>query len=458
MKKQDYSSFLMNYKRVRQLNDIQESSSSSPIVYWMNRDQRSQDNWALLFAQEKALEKKSPVVVVFCLRTSFKHATDRMVSFLLEGLEETAKSLAKHNISFQLLLGNPKQELPSFLSQIKAQLLITEFTPYRRHRNWREELTSLSLPFYEVDTRNIVPCWIASEKQEWGAYTLRPKIHKQLEEFLTPIPPLKKHPYALSPFPLQNFLSLKGKIEIDTSIPPSVFFSPGEKKARVTLDAFLQNTSDYSQDRNDPNKTSTSQLSPYLHFGHISSQRIALEVQKSELKQADKDAFLEELIVRRELSDNYCYYNKFHKEFTGFPTWAQETLNQHRKDKRPYLYTLEELETAKTYDPLWNASQLEMVKTGKMHGYMRMYWAKKILEWTATPEEAQEIAIYLNDRYELDGRDTNGYTGIAWSIGGVHDRAWFERPVFGKIRYMNFKGASKKFDIKAYIDAIEKSA
>jgi deoxyribodipyrimidine photo-lyase len=208
---------------------------------------------------------------------------------------------------------------------------------------------------------------------------------------------------------------------------------------------------EYDEKRNDPTENSVSNLSPYLHFGQISAQRVALEVKKSQAKSEKKDSFLEELVVRRELSDNYCFYNEKYDQFEGFHPWAQKTLNEHRGDKREYLYSSEEFEEAKTHDDLWNAAQMEMVLRGKMHGYMRMYWAKKILEWTESPESALEIAIYLNDKYELDGRDSNGYTGIAWSVGGVHDRAWNERPVFGKIRYMSYNGCKRKFDIQSYI-------
>ncbi|MFW5721799.1 MAG: deoxyribodipyrimidine photolyase, partial [Desulfohalobiaceae bacterium] len=188
-----------------------------------------------------------------------------------------------------------------------------------------------------------------------------------------------------------------------------------------------------------------------LHFGQIAAQRVAQEVLSFKTRTAYKEAFLEELIVRRELSDNFCFYNPAHDSVDGFPEWAGKTLDAHRKDPREHVYSLEEFEQARTHDPLWNAAQMEMVTRGKMHGYMRMYWAKKILEWTASPEEAMDVAITLNDRWELDGRDSNGYTGIAWSIGGVHDRAWPERPVFGKIRFMNDRGCRRKFDVDAYI-------
>ena len=204
----------------------------------------------------------------------------------------------------------------------------------------------------------------------------------------------------------------------------------------------------YERDRNDPNIDGQSGLSPYLHFGQISAQRVALEVLKG---MKDAGAFLEELIVRKELSDNYCYYNQHYDDMQGFPAWAIKSLAEHEKDRREYLYTQQELEKARTHDDLWNAAQNEMLQTGKMHGYMRMYWAKKILEWTESPAAALRAAIYLNDRYELDGRDANGYAGIAWSLGGLHDRAWKERAIFGKVRYMSYKGAKSKFDVQSYI-------
>jgi deoxyribodipyrimidine photo-lyase len=234
------------------------------------------------------------------------------------------------------------------------------------------------------------------------------------------------------------------------------WLKPGEKEGKKICHHFIKNKlSDYDRGRNDPNRDAQSRLSPYLHFGQISAQRVALEVLKNGAQGPNRDAFLEELIVRRELADNYCYYNPDYDNFQGFPDWAKKSLKEHRKDKRDYVYTYKQFEEGKTHDSLWNAAQKEMVKTGKMHGYMRMYWAKKILEWTDTPEQAQKIAIDLNNKYELDGRDPNGYTGIAWSIGGVHDRAWFNRPIFGKIRFMSAKGAQSKFDVNAYISKVE---
>ena len=203
--------------------------------------------------------------------------------------------------------------------------------------------------------------------------------------------------------------------------------------------------------RNDPNLNKLSNLSPHFHFGHISTQRVAYEIKKLDQFEVDKEAFLEEMIVRRELAENFCEYENNYDFFEGFHPWAQKTLNEHRSDEREYIYSSDEFEESKTHDPLWNAAQNQMKYHGKMHGFMRMYWAKKILEWSDSPEKALQIAINLNDKYELDGRDPNGYTGIAWSIGGIHDRAWFERPVFGKIRYMNYNGCKRKFNVDNYI-------
>lgn len=304
-----------------------------------------------------------------------------------------------------------------------------------------------------MDAHNIVPCWIASPKQEYGAYTIRPKLNRHLPVFLEDFPRLQKHPYPWAPWPEHiDWAEVNRNLLVDKKIIEVNWAEPGEKAAQSSITRFIEEgLSMYNNDRNDPNRAGQSGISPYLHFGHISAQRVALEVLKKKSAQESRDAFLEELIVRRELSDNFCFYNDHYDSFECFPDWAKKTLNEHMKDKRPYLYGLEEFEKAQTHDDLWNAAQMEMVKRGKMHGYMRMYWAKKILEWTQSPMEAMKIAILLNDRYELDGRDPNGYAGIAWSVGGVHDRAWNERNVFGKIRYMSYNGCRSKFDVDAYI-------
>lgn len=442
----------MNSNRVRKVNNNPELSGN--IIYWMSREQRVQDNWALIYAYNKAIKEKKKFGVVFCLVPEFLEATIRQYDFLLKGLEIVNNKLDKLNIPFYLLLGSPETVLSDFIIKNNITELITDFDPLKIKRKWKNELFKRNnINFYEIDSHNIVPCWIASDKQEFGAYTLRPKIKKLLENFLDEFPTLTPLPEELklgfSEFDLNNAYN---SLKVNTDVKPIDWLKPGEDEAEKILKLFLQSKlNKYNELRNDPNLDVQSNLSPYLHFGHISAQKIVLEVKKN-FDEKISEAFLEELIIRKELSDNYCFYNKNYDNINGMPEWAKTSLYQHISDKREIIYSLEEFEQARTNDPLWNAAQKQMVSTGKMHGYMRMYWAKKILEWTENPEIALSYAIYLNDKYELDGRDPNGYTGIMWSIGGVHDRPWFDRPVFGKIRYMNYNGCARKFNVIEYIN------
>ena len=330
--------------------------------------------------------------------------------------------------------------------------MITDFSPLKIAKEWKAGVGKLlRIPLYEVDTHNIVPCWIASGKQEFSARTFRPKITAQLGEFLTGFPELKAET-TLPFFLAVEWDEVRQNLKADQSLLPIEGVKPGEQAAAECLENFINfRLSSYGEKRNDPNANATSNLSPYLHFGQISAQFVALQVAGCKAPEADKKAFLEELIVRRELSENYCFYNNGYDSFDALPAWAKKTLAEHTKDPREYLYTKEEFENAATHEELWNAAQRELQGTGVIHGYMRMYWAKKILEWSRSPEEAFEIAISLNDRYALDGREPNGYAGIAWAIGGLHDRAWFERAVYGKIRYMNASGCQRKFDVNSYI-------
>lgn len=455
---------MVNPKRVRPINNkpfvpIKDSGSQYPVIYWMSRDQRVKDNWALICAADFAKKSNQPLVVVFCLVEEFLEATDRQFGFMIEGLRQVEQNLKELNISMVLLKGKPEVEVVKFASSHNATLIITDFSPLKVGRDWRDVVAKkVSCPMLEVDAHNVVPVWITSTKQEFGAYTIRPKIHKQLEEFLEAYPKLEKIKHA-------GFKHAKPcdwpKIKSDISL------ESGEEAAHKELGNFIKNKlQNYDLDRNDPTKDAQSNLSAYLHFGQISAQRVALEVLKhvgkpvdevmlpdrnGSKRESNEAAFLEELIVRRELSDNFCFYNKNYNNTQGFPDWAKKTIEEHQKDVREYIYTKKQFEEGKTHDDLWNAAQLQMVKTGKMHGYMRMYWAKKILEWTSSASDAMKIAIYLNDKYELDGRDSNGYAGIAWSIGGVHDRAWFDREIYGKIRYMSYNGCKSKFNIDNYI-------
>jgi deoxyribodipyrimidine photo-lyase len=385
------------------------------------------------------------------MKSRFLDATIRQYDFMIKGLEEVEKELNEKNISLFLLEGSPDETIPHFVKQHEASLLITDFSPLRIGRNWREKIArELKVTMLEVDAHNIIPCWIASNKQEFGAYTLRPKIKKILKEFLVEIPSISKSSHTIKKEKI-DWKDVYKKLDVNKEVKPVDWVTPGYKAGMKEIKLFIQNKlSKYDELRNNPVTHYQSNLSPFLHFGQIAPQRVALEVSESS-HSANSDSFLEELIVRRELADNYCYFNLNYDNTDGFPDWAKKTLEETKHDKREYLYTKHEFENSKTHDPLWNASQNQMVRTGKMHGYLRMYWAKKLLEWTKSPKEAMEIGIYLNDKYELDGRDPNGYAGLAWSIGGVHDRAWFPRPIFGKIRYMNYNGCKSKFDVDKYI-------
>ncbi len=451
------SSVVVDTRRVRKKNSF-EKLLKGPIVYWMAHEQRVHNNWALLAAIQIANQLKEPLVVVFCLAKTFLNATLRQYDFLIQGLIEIEQELKKYGIAFCIEEGSADLTLPAFIEKYQIKNLVTDFSPLKINQYWKKKiLEEIQIPFFEVDARHIIPLWEASPKLEFAAYTLRPKINKRLSEFLTPFPKLCKlqATWDIS-FPKIDFEKIYQTLEINHTVKPVTWLSPGEKAAAKTLEHFMKYALDgYAEKRNNPNLDAQSNLSPYLHFGQISAQEIALKVKDAKAPQVDKDAFLEELIVRRELSSNYCFYNANYDSALGFPDWAKETLKEHEKDPREYIYSLEEFEKGITHDPLWNAAQLEMVKVGKMHGYMRMYWAKKILEWSPNAGKAFEIAIYLNDKYELDGRDPNGYVGVAWSIGGVHDRAWFDRPIFGKIRYMNFNGCKSKFDVGAYIKKIK---
>ncbi len=442
----------VNAQRVRTLKNVE--MKKGPVVYWMSREQRVKDNWALLYAQELAMERKAPLLVAFALAPQFLGATMRQYDFMLKGLACVEDDLARSAIPFYLLEGLPEKEIWDFSTVVNASALVTDFDPLRIKREWKAKLIArLHIPFYEVDAHNIVPCWVASPKQEYGAYTLRPKLKRLLPDFLTDYPALERHPYRIKRMDERiDWQKVRTHLKMNRSVGIFDSMESGEAAAANALGHFISNKlNDYHLNRNDPCLDGQSNLSPYLHFGQLAAQRVALEVTRAKVDLQSKDAFLEELTVRRELSDNFCFYNEAYDRFEGFPHWAQESLNEHRSDKREYTYTVSQFEEANTHDPLWNAAQMEMVRKGKMHGYMRMYWCKKILEWTKSPEEALGSAIYLNDKYELDGRDPNGYAGIAWSIGGVHDRAWFDRKIFGKVRYMSYGGCQSKFDVETYI-------
>lgn len=428
------------------------------VVYWMQRSQRAVDNPALNVAVRTANCLEKPLVVFFALTPHAHHANYRHYVFMLRGLQDIDAQLRRRRIGF-VLRRFPENGLLKFCSEVKPALVIGDENPMRgaelRKRNVAREIRQ---PFWTVDADVIVPSRVFG-KEHYAARTIRPKIHQWLPEFLTPISnPRVKIAWKMPPH-LQSLAvapTLLDEFPVDRSVAAVPSLVGGAEVARVVLRRFLKlRLKNYAANRNHPDLDGTSQLSPYLHFGHIGPQTIALAVRDADAPAQDRKAFLEELIVRRELAINLVRFNSNYESFDSCEAWADRTLRIHARDARPHLYTEKQLENAESHDPLWNAAQKQMVLMGWMHGYLRMYWAKKILEWTPSPAEAYDIAVRLNDRYELDGRDPNGYAGIAWAIVGKHDRAWGpERSVYGTIRYMSFASTSRKFNSKAYMDKI----
>lgn len=449
---------MVNLNRVRQINTIDFPKKPGVVVYWMNRDQRVRDNWAFLFAQEIAIKNELPLAVIFEIVPNFNPIRSRIYQFMLSGLQQVEQELASLKVPLILLESGSDKKITDFVNKYNIFTLVTDFSPLKSTLNTREEIKhNIKVPFYEVDSHNIVPCWITSIKAEYGAYTIRPKITALLDQYLTDFPAPQESQVTLSDSLPENDWDTLIKNNVTGFTIPTKYMPPsGSSSALTRLTQFISNGLDgYNKYHNNPNVNGQSGLSPYLHFGQISPQRVAFEIQSAvNADPESKASFLEELIIRRELADNFCFFNLEYDSFEAFPDWAQKSLLAHNFDKREYFYGLAEFESGKTHDPLWNAAQSEMVKTGKMHGYLRMYWAKKILEWTISPRDALQIAISLNDKYSLDGSDPNGYAGIAWSIGGVHDRPWFDRPIFGQVRYMSYDGCASKFDVNQYIQRI----
>ncbi|XP_077470818.1 CPD photolyase isoform X2 [Stigmatopora argus] len=450
----------VNEKRLRFISDVRETKEDSAgVLYWMLRDVRVQDNWAFVHAQQLALEKNLPLHVCFCLfAPKSQLSTRRHYGFLLKGLEEVEKECASLDVPFHLLRAPAGQALPAFVSERRFGALVTDFSPLREPLQWLDQVKKAlpqDVPLFQVDAHNIVPCWVASPKLEYAARTIRGKITKLLPDFLTEFPAVEKHPYAAKKtFKPVDWAKTLSSLPLDDSVGETEWARPGPASGTAVLESFVERRlKSFATQRNDPNAAALSQLSPWIRFGHLSAQRVALQVQRHRKNASESLApFMEELVVRRELTDNFCFYNPHYDSLQGASEWAQKTLRDHAEDERPYLYSREQLEKARTHDKLWNAAQYQMVSEGKMHGFLRMYWAKKILEWTASPEEALSIALYLNDRYELDGQDPNGFVGCMWSICGVHDQGWAERAVFGKIRYMNYNGCRRKFDVAKFED------
>lgn len=429
------------------------------VVYWMQRAQRGVDNHAVDLAVKVANLLGLPLVVYFAGISNFPHANLRHYVFLNQGLPDIEADLAERNITFVMRLA-PHESHERLLADVHAAILIGDENPMREPERWRKELASrINIPFWTVDTDVVVPSKLI-EKAQYGAYTIRPRLYRLLPEYLHPYENLHAQhawtrPRGFHADSVHEDMT-RGWKDLDRSVAPVDAWKGGTHAAQKRLKFFCRSLlKDYDLQRNHPETDGTSCMSPYLHYGHIGPVTIALAVDKTaeadpSLKSA-RDSYFNELIAWRELAINFVRYTPNYDSHECAEAWAKKTIAEHARDEREHLYTLRQMEQAETYDDLWNAAQIQMVRHGWMHNYLRMYWAKKILEWTPDVATAMKYTIYLNDRYFLDGRDPNGYAGIAWAILGKFDRAWGTRPIFGKIRYMSGGSTGKKFDSKEYI-------
>jgi len=437
-------------ERVKPLNGRPERRGGR-VVYWMQAAQRADWNHALEFAARRSNESGNPLFVWFGLTDRYPEANLRHYAFMLEGLRETRDALARRGIPLVVERRDPAQGIVE--AGRSAALVVVDAGYTRVERGWRRKAAAgLACPLIQVETNVIVPVGTASPKDEFMAATLRPKIKRVWDRFLVPLrtTPLRRGgaPAGLKSLDLADPERILAGLKLDRSVAPVEAVRGGPNQAKRRLRRFLSEKLDrYPEDRNDPSLDGTSGLSPYLHFGQISPLEIALKAVAT--KSTGRIAFIEELVVRRELSMNFVTTNSGYDRFEGLPAWARQTLLEHRRDRREAVYTAAEFEAARTRDPYWNAAQTELLTRGKIHGYMRMYWGKKILEWSEDPAAAFRTALHLNNKYGLDGRDPNGFAGVAWCFG-KHDRGWPSRPVFGKVRSMNAAGLRRKFDAEAY--------
>jgi deoxyribodipyrimidine photo-lyase len=445
--------------RITVRRDGTPSHNGKCVVYWMQRAQRGVDNHAVDLAVKVGNLLGLPVVAYFAAISNFPHANLRHYAFLNEGLPDIEKDLSERNISF-IMRRAPHESHQRFFEDAHAAFLIGDENPMREPERWRRQLASrIRIPFWTVDTDVVIPSKLI-EKAQYGAYTIRPRLYRLLPEYLHPYENLCaehawKRPRGFHADSVHEDIT-RGWKDFDRSVAPVEAWKGGThaalKRLRVFTTKLLGN---YDAQRNHPEIDGTSCMSPYLHFGHVGPITIALAVDaaaKADKRlRAARDSYFNELIVWRELAINFVRYTQKYDSADCAESWAKVTIAKHARDEREYLYTLRQLEHAQTHDDLWNAGQMQMVRHGWMHNYLRMYWAKKILEWTPDVATAMKHAIHLNDKYFLDGRDPNGYAGIAWAILGKFDRAWGERPIFGKIRYMSGASTGKKFDSKKYI-------
>ncbi len=444
--------------RIQQLND-RPVVEGRYVLYWMQQSQRAEFNHALEYAVREAARRGHGVVVAFGLTDDYPEANLRHYTFMLEGLKETAQTLAQRGIRMVLRHGSPP-EVALDLGR-EASLIVCD-RGYLRHQGvWRDQVArQAGCRTVQVESDVVVPVEAVSGKAEIGARTLRPRIRRQLPGYLVDLPAAKVRRRTLElnlqGLALDDISRVLKNLKIDKSVGPvASIFKGGAVEARRRFTEFLKTRlTRYAENHNQPQTDDSSHMSPYLHFGQISPLYLAMEISKASGPQAAKEAFLEEMIVRRELACNFTHFTPNYDSYACLPNWARQSLTEHRRDRRGYMYSAAQLENAATHDPYWNAAMQEMVCTGFMHNYMRMYWGKKILEWSRAPEEGFATTLALNNKYFVDGRDPNSYAGVAW-VYGNHDRAWPQRAIYGKVRSMMASGLERKCDIGAYVRKVE---
>jgi deoxyribodipyrimidine photo-lyase len=456
--------------RSRLLNDAPRRQGGRYVLYWSQMNRRVDSNHALAHAAEVANENGLPLLVYEGLACTYKAANDRLHTFILEAVPETAKKLKAMGAGHFFYLRARRSDPNDLLYRLAAQaycVITDDYPVFIAAENNTRVSEKIGVAFIAVDSSCIVPM-SRHEKRAYGAYTIRPKIRRELPVWLKPmgIPKLKRVwndkllqadlRWLRTRVDATQIPSLVASCEINHAVHSIADCKGGYSEARQRLDRFLETRlSNYAREGNQPSRHATSELSPYLHFGHISSLEVALAVKEyAGEHRLIADEFLEQLIVRRELAFNFARFTTNPESLDALPDWCKRTMAKHSGDVRPYLYTSEQFERAETHDPLWNACQKELLIRGRIHGYYRMYWGKKIIEWSPSYEDALREMIRLHDIYALDGRDPNTYTNVLWCFG-LHDRPWGERPVFGQLRYMSLEGMRRKTDTGAYMKEIE---
>ena len=444
-------------ERIVELNEAPERPGDY-VLYWMQQSQRAQFNPALEMAVAQANRLALPVVVGFGLTDGYPEANARHYTFMLEGLAETAEAIDARGLRFVIRRGGP-DDVAIALAQ-RAALVVCDRGYLRPQRAWRTRVAAeAGRRLVQVEGDVVVPVGAASAKHEIAARTLRPKLARRRDEFLTPLAKERVRVRAdsldvRSDLDLGDIPALVRALRIDHGVAAVTSLRGGYREARRHLRGFVtRHLERYVMDRAHPGHPHVSTMSPYLHFGQISPVEIALAVRDASADATNRDTYLEELVVRRELSMNFVNTTRNYDRYDCLPDWARRTLDAHRRDVRPHLYEEDELARAATHDPYWNAAMGELLVTGFMHNYMRMYWGKKVLEWSASPEVGYAALLNLNNRYFLDGRDANSYANVGW-VFGLHDRPWPERSIFGNVRYMNAAGLERKTDIREYVARI----